>query len=182
VSVVAWRIIQRKFAKRAFRAEGARFFGGRWNSPGHAVVYTAQSLALAALELLVNVDSDKLLQDYVAIPVTVDPQLITKVDKSAPPNNWRAYPASKATRTIGDEWISEGVLPVLQVPSAVIPTEFNFAPNPSHTEFVPTGGDSEADLCPLKNVCRSGDRSGSLRFDSCSLKERSACARTAFGS
>jgi RES domain-containing protein len=134
VSVVAWRIVQRKFAKRAFRGEGARFFGGRWNSPGHAVVYTAQSLALAALEILVHVDSDKLLQDYVAIPVTVDPQLITKVDKFALPNNWRAYPASKATRTIGDEWISEGVLPVLQVPSAVIPTEFNFLLNPSHKE------------------------------------------------
>ena len=78
MSVIAWRIIQRKFAKRAFRGEGARLFGGRWNSPGHAVVYTAQSLALAALEILVHVDSDKLLQDYVAIPVTVDPQLIPK--------------------------------------------------------------------------------------------------------
>ena len=135
MSVIAWRIIQRKFAKLTFRGEGARLFGGRWNSPGHAVVYTAQSLALAALEILVHVDSDKLLQDYFAIPVTVDPQLITQVDKSALPNNWRAYPASKATRTIGDEWISEGVLPVLQVPSAVIPPEFDFLLNPSHKEF-----------------------------------------------
>jgi RES domain-containing protein len=135
VSVIAWRIIQRKFAKLAFRAEGARLFGGRWNSPGHPVVYTAQSLALAALEILVHVDSDKLLQDYVAIPVTVDPQLITQVEESALPNNWRAYPASKATRTIGAAWISEGVLPVLQVPSAVIPTEFNFLLNPSHKDF-----------------------------------------------
>jgi RES domain-containing protein len=76
VSVIAWRIIQRKFAKLAFRAEGARLFGGRWNSPGHPVVYTAQSLALAALEILVHVDSDKLLQDYLAIPATVGPQPI----------------------------------------------------------------------------------------------------------
>jgi RES domain-containing protein len=135
VSVIAWRIIQRKFAKLALRGEGARLFGGRWNSPGHAIVYTAQSLALAALEILVHVDSDKLLQDYVAIPVTVDPRLIAQVEESALPNNWRAYPASKATRTIGDAWISEGVLPVLQVPSAVIPTEFNFLLNPSHKDF-----------------------------------------------
>jgi RES domain-containing protein len=135
VNVVAWRIIQRKFAKLAFTGEGARRFGGRWNSPGHAVVYTAQSLALAALEILVHVDSDKLLQDYVAIPVTTAPQLMTQVDASALPNNWRAYPASNATRTIGDVWISESVLPVLQVPSAVIPTEFNFLLNPSHKDF-----------------------------------------------
>jgi hypothetical protein len=40
-----------------------------------------------------------------------------------------------ATRTIGDEWISEGVLPVLQVPSAVIPTEFTLLLNPLHKEF-----------------------------------------------
>jgi hypothetical protein len=31
--------------------------------------------------------------------------------------------------------IAEGVLPVLQVPSAVIPTEFKFLLNPSHKEF-----------------------------------------------
>lgn len=135
MSVIAWRIIQRKFAKLAFKGEGARLFGGRWNSPGHAVVYTAQSLALAALEILVHVDSDKLLEDYVAIPVTIDPQLITQVDDSALPNNWRAYPASKATRTIGDAWIAQGVLPVLQVPSAVIPTECNFLLDPSHKNF-----------------------------------------------
>lgn len=100
MSVVVWRIIQRKFATLAFTGKGARLFGGRWNSPGHAVVYTAQSLALAALEILVHVDSDKLLQNSVAIPVIIDPQLTTQVEESELPNNWRAYPASKATRSI----------------------------------------------------------------------------------
>jgi len=135
VSVIAWRIIQRKFAKVAFTGEGARLFGGRWNSQGYAVVYTAQSLALAALEILVHVGSQKLLQSYVAIPVTIDPQLIREIDASTLPKNWRAYPASNATRTIGDAWVSEGVLPVLRVPSAVIPTEFNFLLSPSHKDF-----------------------------------------------
>lgn len=135
MNVVAWRIIQRKFVKLAFSGEGARRFGGRWNSPGFSVVYTAQSLALAALEILVHVDSDKLLQEYVAIPVTIGPQLITHVDASLLPNNWRAYPASKLTRTIGDAWVSQGVLPVLQVPSAVISAESNFLLNPSHKDF-----------------------------------------------
>lgn len=135
MSVVAWRIIRRKFAKLAFTGEGARRFGGRWNSPGYPVVYTAESLALAALEILVHVDSNKLLQGFLAIPVTIDSQLITRVDQSALPNNWRAYPSSKATRAIGDTWISQGPLPVLQVPSAVIPAEHNFLLNPSHKDF-----------------------------------------------
>jgi RES domain-containing protein len=136
VSVVAWRIIQRKFAKLAFTGEGARRFGGRWNSPGHAVVYTAQSLALAALEILVHVDSHRLLQDYVAIPVTIGQHLVTQVDDSALPNSWRTYPSSKATRTIGDAWVSQGASVVLQVPSAVIPSECNFLLNPAHRDFV----------------------------------------------
>jgi len=135
VSVVAWRIIQRKFATLAFTGKGARLFGGRWNSPGHAVVYTAQSLALAALEILVHVDSDKLLQNYVAIPVIIGPQLITQVEESELPNNWRAYPASNAPRSIGDAWISRAILPVLRAPSAVIPAEYNFLLNPSHKDF-----------------------------------------------
>jgi RES domain-containing protein len=135
VSVVAWRIIQRRFAKVAFTGEGARRFGGRWTSPGHAVVYTAQSLALAALEILVHVDTDKLLQDYVAISVTINRHLVTQFPEPALPNDWRAYPSSKATRTIGDGWVSHGASAVLQVPSAVIPTEYNFLLNPLDKDF-----------------------------------------------
>ena len=44
-----WRLCKRRHA--AFDGEGARLAGGRWNRPGGAVVYTSESLALAALEL-----------------------------------------------------------------------------------------------------------------------------------
>jgi hypothetical protein len=33
VSLIVWRIIQRKFATSAFTGDRARRFGGRWNSP-----------------------------------------------------------------------------------------------------------------------------------------------------
>jgi len=135
VSLIVWRIIQRKFATSAFTGDGARRFGGRWNSPGRAVVYTTQSLSLAALEILVHVDSEKLLDDYATIPVTIDERLITTVRESSVPNNWQAYPAPKATRTIGDEWLARGDSVVLQVPSAVISAESNFLINPSHKGF-----------------------------------------------
>ena len=133
--VIAWRIVQRRFAKDAFTGEGARRFGGRWNSPGRAVVYTAQSLALAVLEILVHVDSEKLLENYVSIQAAIDERLIVSIQGSRLPNNWRAYPAVRATQAIGDEWLAHGDSPVLRVPSAVIPEESNFLINPSHRDF-----------------------------------------------
>ena len=135
MNVVAWRIVQRKFLKSAFSGEGARRFGGRWNSPGHAAVYIAQSQALAALEILVHLDSEELLQHYVAIPVTIPERFISQVFITALPKNWRAYPAPRATRAIGDAWLAQAPSPVLQVPSVVIPSESNFLLNPAHRHF-----------------------------------------------
>ena len=43
-------------AHAAFDGEGARLYGGRWNRRGTAVVYASESLALAALELLVHAE------------------------------------------------------------------------------------------------------------------------------
>ena len=47
----AWRIVKARHALRAFTGEGAHLYGGRWNSPGVAVVYTAGSAALATLDV-----------------------------------------------------------------------------------------------------------------------------------
>ena len=135
MSVVAWRIVQRGFIRSAFTGEGARRFGGRWNSPGRAVVYTAGSQALAALEMLVHLDAERLLRNYVAIPVTIPGRLIRRVRLSDLPRNWKAYPAPATTRSIGDEWLAEENSPVLRVPSVVIPSEHNFLLNPAHRLF-----------------------------------------------
>ena len=53
--VVAWRMVQSHVADRAFSGEGARRYGGRWNSKGHGVVYTSGSISLAILEILVHI-------------------------------------------------------------------------------------------------------------------------------
>jgi RES domain-containing protein len=135
MNAVAWRIVHRKFAKIAFSGEGARLLGGRWNSPGRPVIYTAQSQALAALEILVHLDSEKLLRHYLAIPVTIPPHLIERLSPHFLPKNWRAYPAPRSTHAIGDAWLASANSPVLQVPSVVIPSESNFLLNPAHPHF-----------------------------------------------
>ncbi|MGB2900908.1 MAG: RES family NAD+ phosphorylase [Candidatus Acidiferrum sp.] len=135
MNIVAWRIVHRRFAKSAFTGDGARRFGGRWNSLGRPVIYTAQSQALAALEILVHLDSEKLLRHYLAIPVTIPPHLIERLSPSSLPKNWRAYPTPRTTRAIGDAWLSRAASPVLRVPSVVIPSESNFLLNPVHPLF-----------------------------------------------
>jgi len=38
-------------------------------------------------------------------------------------------------QTIGDEWMFNRTSAVLRVPSAVVPTEWNYLLNPSHPDF-----------------------------------------------
>ena len=78
--VSAWRIVKRKHAKNAFTGEGARIFGGRWNTPGVPLIYTAASQSLAVLEILVHLEAPELLQKYVILEAQIEESLITDVD------------------------------------------------------------------------------------------------------
>ena len=51
-----WRICRQRYADVAYAREGARLHGGRWNSKGSRVAYTSTSLALAAVEMFVNLE------------------------------------------------------------------------------------------------------------------------------
>jgi RES domain-containing protein len=135
VSVSAWRIVKRKLAREAFSGEGARLYGGRWNSPGVSVVYAAQSQSLAALELLVHLEDSELLYEYAVIEARFEPALVIRLAKSDLPKDWRVSPPPPSARAIGDAWIAEEPSPILQLPSAVIPAENIFLLNPHHSAF-----------------------------------------------
>jgi RES domain-containing protein len=135
LNFTAWRIVKRKFRRAAFIGEGARRYGGRWNSKGVAVVYVAQSQSLAGLEMLAHLDSADLLRYYVAIPVSFDSRLVTEVGVSSLPKNWKNHPAPRSLRAIGDAWVSSGKSAVLRVPSVLVPSESNFLVNPRHSEY-----------------------------------------------
>ena len=135
MSVSAWRIVKAKNAPSAFTGEGARIAGGRWNSPGVAVVYAAQTASLAMLEMLVHIQSRQLLRCYVLFEVTFDESLVTAVASKDLPGTWRMSPPSAEARGIGDEWVLSGRSTVLKVPSVIVPDEFNYLLNPSHGDF-----------------------------------------------
>ena len=54
--LTGWRIVPEDSAAKAFDGEGARLYGGRWNSVGVAMVYASQHKSLAALEARVHID------------------------------------------------------------------------------------------------------------------------------
>ncbi len=131
-----WRICNAKYTKTAFDGQGAKIYGGRWNSIGTEVVYTSSSLALAALELLVHLGAKASPVSYIAIPVDIpDGLLIDKVNKNELPSNWRDDPPPIILANVGDRWISSGGSAVLQLPSAIINEEYNYLLSPNHQDF-----------------------------------------------
>ncbi|MGH7560225.1 MAG: RES family NAD+ phosphorylase [Gemmatimonadales bacterium] len=131
----AWRIVKSKYAAAAFEGEGARLYGGRWTSVGRATVYTADSAALATLEILVHLQSSATLAYYCFASVTFPDSQVADVSVSALPANWRTSPGPAELQRIGDEWWERREFAVLRVPSAVIPISSNYLLNPAHPAF-----------------------------------------------
>jgi RES domain-containing protein len=135
LTITAWRIFKPKFAAVAFTGEGARRYAGRWNCKGTAVVYVADSLALAALEMLVHLQARQVLACYLVAPVRFAESLVRDLDRRRLPADWRSDPAPAALQALGDRWVDERRSAVLRVPSAVIETENNYLLNPAHRDF-----------------------------------------------
>jgi RES domain-containing protein len=131
----AWRIAKKRHAKEAFDGEGARLYGGRWNSPGVAVVYASESRALATLEVLAGLQTNAPLPDYVLIPADFDDSLVVAIELKKLPMDWKNNPASPSTQQLGDDWVTQGESAVLRVPSALVPQESNYLLNPRHPRF-----------------------------------------------
>lgn len=117
---------------RALDGEGARLYGGRWNSEGGAVVYASATLSLAALEYLVHVDIAEVPADLVALGIEVPEDAAAAVLGVADlPPDWKR-PDAAGSAAVGDAWVAEGASLTLAVPSAIVPEENNVLINPRH--------------------------------------------------
>ncbi len=131
----AWRITKAKHAATAFTGGGAKAFGGRWNSPGTALVYTASTTSLAILEMLVHLQAQDRMHRYVIFEVSFEEALMTSIDPATLPKSWRKSPAPASVQQVGDQWSAQGSSAVLQVPSVIVPSEWNYLLNPAHPDF-----------------------------------------------
>jgi RES domain-containing protein len=132
--VSAWRIVSPRYADTAFSGIGAQRSGGRFNSPGRPLVYCSGSIALAMLEMLVQVNKRSRLIGYLCIPATFDEAAVEALDTDDMPAGWNARPYTLTSQAFGDRWIEEGRSLVLRVPSVVVPQESNYLINPLHAD------------------------------------------------
>ncbi len=108
----------------------------RWNSNGHFMIYAASTRALACLENMVHrrgMGSDELFQTTVIqIP---DGLKIKEIGKKKLPADWQEFTSYAFCQAMGDAWLKGNSTPLLRVPSAIIPEEFNYLINPRHPDF-----------------------------------------------
>jgi RES domain-containing protein len=118
--------------------KGAEISGGRWNRKGVPVIYTASSVALAALETIVHTDTGAWpLNRYVleiAIPDTLWASAENIEQQGTLPTVWDAQPAPKETLDFGDSWLVSRRSALLIVPSVIVPQETNILINPNHPD------------------------------------------------
>lgn len=128
-----WRIAKTRHADSAFTGEGARLYGGRWNSVGVRVAYASESIALATLEVLAGLQRSAVLTAYSLVSARIDEAGVETLVSL--PAGWRKYPPSHESQMVGDRWVAERRSLALRVPSAIIEAESNYLLNPEHPDF-----------------------------------------------
>jgi len=128
-----WRLCRAPYAAEAFGGEGARRFGGRWNSRGVPMVYASTSLALAAIELFVHLEPGQAPDDLVSISALLpEGEPARSLQAADLPAAWWTDGAAEAIRELGDAWIAGRSSLALLVPSVPIRSELNVLVNPLH--------------------------------------------------
>lgn len=113
---------------------GAKILGGRWNVPGLPVLYTAENISLAVLEIIVNADRHFIPPAYQLLKLSIpDAVECTAITKDKLKKQWKDD--FEYTQWMGSEFLKQNKNFVLKVPSAVVDEEHNYLFNPRHNDF-----------------------------------------------
>ena len=112
---------------RAAHYTGAMLAGGRWNPIGVPMLYAAQHLFLACIEILVHLDKTQLPPDYVwSKAELIETPLFLQFGN---------LNDTRSCQSAGLRWIRTMNHLAIQVPSVAFPEEFNILLNPEHTSY-----------------------------------------------
>jgi len=120
-----YRITQEIYAGD-LSGNGAKLFGGRWNSEGLPALYAASTRSLALLETLAHTPA-KMLQVKVYM-------LLLVIELRKLPDGWDAPDIRPFTQKTGDSFLLAKKNLLIAVPSVLLPEENNFVLNPLHPD------------------------------------------------
>lgn len=130
--MVIVRIALKKYATTLF-APGVP---GRWNSEGKKVIYAASSVSVAVMENMIYRKGYGFNKDYAIMLIGLPDNLpVTTYTPETLPKGWNDPHDYSISQPIGDSWYDEMKTPVLKVPSAVVPQEFNYVLHYLHPDF-----------------------------------------------
>lgn len=128
--MILYRLVKCVYADD-LSGNGARLYGGRWNSEGRAALYLASSRSLAVLEALVHLSPTNMPDGFCMLAIDV-PDDVTVIAAKLLPDDWNAYPEPNALKQIGNDFLQNKRHLLLKVPSALIADEYNYIMNPLH--------------------------------------------------
>ncbi len=132
--MIVFRICKWEFRKD-LSGEGAKLYGGRWNSVDIPMIYTAGSISLCVLEFLVHTQPAHFPRDLILLHLKIDESILPKrllIPKL--PIEWHNCPFPPSTQKIGDKFIRSKNALVLKIPSVIVPQEHNYLINPTHPD------------------------------------------------
>jgi RES domain-containing protein len=127
------RITARKHIETVFSGVGGLYASGRWHPQGYKISYTSESLALASLEVFVHSETTDIPLACVIASIPDNTPILEVTDFL--PANWQQVSAYPVLQEIGLKWLKALEYPVLKVPSAIIPVEYNYLINPEHPDL-----------------------------------------------
>jgi RES domain-containing protein len=132
--MIVYRISSRKYAND-LTGEGARLHGGRWNHKLTPCLYAAATRALAILEYSVNVNIDDIPRALSIVSFEIPDDNMLILEQSQLPGDWRQAPAPSSTKDFGTALLKQNQYLAIQIPSVIIPEEYNYLINPLHPEI-----------------------------------------------
>ena len=130
--MIVYRISHSKYAATLSSSGVAN----RWNTIFQFVIYCSENISLCALELLAHTNGIRPAGEFKIMHIEIlDEAEITLIDVAQLPENWFQLQSYTQTQTIGSNWYESKSTLLLKVPSAIIPSEFNFVINTLHPDF-----------------------------------------------
>ncbi len=132
--MTVYRLSKKKWAEDK-SGEGARLFGGRWNTIGTPCIYTCSNRALTVLEYSCHVPLDEIPRALCFTLYEIPEKAIYECKGFELPGDWQKMDYSDTCREFGTHLFKKINCLVIRVPSVVVPYEYNYLINPIHPDM-----------------------------------------------